>query len=56
MKENKNIIPMEYDYLHASSSQEFTGLIPAGQADEDELEVYDEIFPFYEKIPQDSKE
>lgn len=44
-------IPSDMDYLHASSSQEFTGLIPAGTGKEEELEAYSEIFPFYEKIP-----
>lgn len=54
-KKNRNT-SMEYDYLQASSSQDFTGLIPAGTADEGELIEYDEIFPFYPKIPTDKKE
>lgn len=44
-------IPADIDYLHASSSQEFTGLVPAGKGTEEELEQYSDIFPFYEKIP-----
>ena len=32
-------------------SQDFTGLIPAGKGKEEDLEMYSEIFPFYEKIP-----
>jgi len=52
-KDEKTTIPMEYDYLHASSNQEFTGLVPAGPADEEELDAYSEIFPFYQKIPRD---
>ena len=45
-------IPADMDYVHASSNQEFTGLVPAGKGKEEELEQYSEIFPFYEKIPE----
>ncbi len=56
MKKKKDNNPMEYDYLQVSSSQDFTGLIPAGTADEGEIIEYDEIFPFYPDIPTDKKQ
>lgn len=46
----------EYDYLQTSSSQDFTGLIPAGTADEGEIWEYDEIFPFYPQTALQKKE
>ena len=46
---NENIIlknPADYDYLKASSTQDCTGLIPAGITYEEELENYEELYPF----------
>lgn len=42
-----------YDYLQSSCSQDFTGLIPSGPIDEEELSRYNEIYPIYPKVPQD---
>ena len=35
-----------YDYLKASSAQDCTGLIPAAPQSEEELESYEELYPF----------
>ena len=46
---NENIIlknPADYDYLKASSTQDCTGLIPAGITYEEEIENYEELYPF----------
>ena len=56
MKNNKGKITPESDTLQASSCQDFTGLIPAGPVDETELQDYEELFPFYPKIPRHTKE
>ena len=56
MKDQKETKPMDYNYLQASSSQEFTGLIPAGTVDESEIWEYDEIFPFYPQTAIKKKE
>lgn len=45
-QKNKAADPMEYDYLKASSAQDCTGLIPRGIAEEDEVENYQELYPF----------
>ena len=42
----KQIDPMEYDYIKASSAQDCTGLIPSAIKDASELESYEEIYPF----------
>ena len=44
--------PADYDYLKASSVQDCTGLIPAGITYEEEIENYEELYPF---LPQISK-
>ena len=36
----------EYDYLKASSAQDCTGLIPAAPQSKEELESYEELYPF----------
>ena len=54
-KTNRQIID-EYDYLGKSCSfQDCTGLIPAGTVDENEMENYEELYPFLPKIPDGSK-
>lgn len=56
MKKKKSTTPTEYNYLHASSPQDFTGLIPAGPVDEEELKDYSEIYPIYPKVPRKPKD
>lgn len=48
MKNENKILqnPADYDYLKASSTQDCTGLIPAGITYEEELENYEELYPF----------
>ena len=48
---------MEYDYLKSSSAQDCTGLIPAAPANDEEIENYEELYPFLPKVPvqNDSK-
>ena len=48
MKNENKILqnPADYDYLKASSTQVCTGLIPAGITYEEELENYEELYPF----------
>lgn len=36
----------EYDYLGASSAQDCTGLIPSLPKEKEELESYEELYPF----------
>ena len=43
--------PEEYRYLTPCSAQEMTGLIPAGPMGEEEMEDYEELYPFLPKVP-----
>ena len=54
MKNENKIIqnPADYDYMKPSSAQDCTGLIPAGITYEEELENYEDLYPF---LPQISK-
>lgn len=54
MKNENRIIqnPADYDYMKPSSAQDCTGLIPAGITYEEELENYEDLYPF---LPQISK-
>ncbi len=45
----------EFRYVKPCSTQDCTGLIPRGPVDEEELEAYEELYPFLPKIPKDSK-
>lgn len=45
----------EDTYMKPSSAQDCTGLIPAAPADHDELENYEELYPFLPQIPDASK-
>ena len=36
----------EYDYLKPASTQDCTGLIPAGPVDEEEMDQYEELYSF----------
>ena len=52
----KNSPPIpDYDYLKTASAQDLTGLIPAAPADEEELENYEELFPFLPEASVKSK-
>ena len=42
---NLNDLP-EYDYLKPASTQDCTGLIPAGPVDEHELSCYEDLYAF----------
>lgn len=61
MKKNKqplhNYSKDDYDYLKSSASfQDCTGLIPSAPLSNDELQNYQELYPFLPKasIPKDS--
>ena len=42
---NINKLP-EYDYLKPASTQDCTGLIPAGPVDEEEMDQYEELYSY----------
>lgn len=44
-----------YRYLRPCSAQDCTGLIPAGPADDGELENYEELYPYLPRIPEGSR-
>ncbi len=46
-----SLIPEGYDDLTPCSAQDMTGLIPAGPSGEEELENYEELYPFLPKVP-----
>lgn len=53
LKNNRQIID-DYDYLGKSCSvQDCTGLIPSAPASPDELEAYEDIYPY---LPPKSRE
>ena len=52
MKKKKNSISMDPDSMQVSAASEFTGLIPSVSADQGEIEDYEELYPFYPKIPK----
>ncbi len=46
---NENIFikdAADYDYLKSNSVQDCTGLIPAGIVDDEEINSYEELYPF----------
>lgn len=47
---NESDIYSEYDYLKASSAQDCTGLIPAAPMKKEEIENYEELYPFLPPI------
>ena len=57
MKEENIILsnPADYDYLKSSSAQDCTGLIPAGITYEEELENYEELYPFLPYAAKNTK-
>ena len=48
-KTNPPSFKEEYDFLTVSSAQDCTGLIPAGIQNEEEVEKYEELYPFLPK-------
>lgn len=42
----------EIDYLKASSVQDCTGLIPSAIQNDEEVENYEELYPFLPKPPE----
>ena len=57
MKNENNILQSaaDYDYLKASSAQDCTGLIPSGIVYEEELENYEELYPFLPYAAKNAK-
>ena len=56
--DNENRIlnhPADYDYLKASSAQDCTGLIPAGITYEEEIENYEELYPFLPYVAKNAQ-
>lgn len=54
--DNKNEnLSESFRYTRPCSTQDCTGLIPSGPATEDELEDYEELYPFLPEIPQGSE-
>ena len=51
---NKKSNDIDYDYLTTSSARDCTGLIPAGITEEEELEYYQELYPFLPKAASKS--
>ncbi len=58
MKNENKILktPADYDYLKASSVQDCTGLIPSGIVYEEEIENYEDIYPFLPYVAKNSHE
>lgn len=50
-KSKKELEIPEYDYLKPASTQDCTGLIPSGITDEEEIEHYEELYPFLPQRP-----
>lgn len=48
--------PEGYRYLTPCSAQDMTGLIPAGPVGEEEMEDYEELYPFLPKVPKTVKD
>lgn len=44
--DKKTDVSDNYDYLKATSAWDCTGLIPSGIQDYEELEHYEELYPF----------
>lgn len=45
VKKKRDKLPA-YDYLGASSAQDCTGLIPSLPTEKEEIESYEELYPF----------
>lgn len=48
-KENQEPEFIDNDYLSSASATDCTGLIPAGITKEEELDYYEELYPFLPK-------
>lgn len=48
-KKKTDTLP-EYDYLGTSSAQDCTGLIPSLPTEKEEIESYEELYPFLPPI------
>lgn len=46
--------PENFRYIKPCSAQDCTGVIPAGPVDENELENYEELYPYLPKVPEHS--
>lgn len=46
-----SVTPEGCHYLTPCSAQDMTGLIPAGPVEEEEMEHYEELYPFLPKVP-----
>lgn len=55
-KTKSSVTPEGCHSLNPCSAQDMTGLIPAGPVGEDELEDYEELYPFLPKVPGNVKE
>lgn len=52
----KNAKHDEFRYVKPCSAQDCTGLIPRGLTGEEELEAYEELYPFLPKISEKTNE
>lgn len=50
MKKQKNFEDYEEDFLSTSSLTEMTGLIPAAPTEPDEIDNYEELYPFLPQV------
>jgi hypothetical protein len=57
MKNENDILEntADYNYLKVSSAQDCTGLIPSGIVYEEELENYEELYPFLPYAAKNAK-
>lgn len=57
MKNENDILESaaDYNYLKVSSAQDCTGLIPSGIVYEEELENYEELYPFLPYAAKNAK-
>lgn len=53
-KKSKNPT-MDDDYLFAASAQDCTGLIPTVTHNEEEMENYEELYPYLPRVPRSIK-
>lgn len=51
-----SVTPEGYRYLTPCSAQDMTGLIPSGPVGEEEMEDYEELYPFLPKVPHKTNE
>lgn len=56
MKDEDYNIREEDNWLSSASANDCTGLIPAGEGDERQLDRYRELYPFGQPVPPKEKE